>query len=41
VGQGRKMAISDDDMKAISDGVTGWITIGQLNGDPEKKLRYD
>ncbi len=38
VGQGRKMAVSDKDMKVLSDGVMGWITIGQLNGDPEKKI---
>ena len=37
MGQGRKMVISEDEMKAISDGVTGWITTGQLNGDPEEK----
>jgi hypothetical protein len=37
VGQGRKAALSEDHLKAISDGIMGWVTIGQMNGDPEKK----
>jgi hypothetical protein len=37
VGQGRKAALSEEHLKAISNGIMGWVTIGQMNGDPEKK----
>jgi hypothetical protein len=32
----KKDGMSEDDMKAICNGVTGRITIGQLNGDCKK-----
>jgi hypothetical protein len=37
VGQGRKAALSEEHLKVISNGIMGWVTIGQMNGDPEKK----
>jgi hypothetical protein len=37
VGQGRKAALSEEHLKAISDGIMGWVTIDQMDGDPEKK----
>jgi hypothetical protein len=37
IGQGRKPQMSDEHLDAISNGVMGWLTITQLNGEPEKK----
>jgi hypothetical protein len=37
VGQGRKPHMTDQHLFAISHGLMGWLTVMQLNGEPEKK----
>ena len=36
IGQGKRPAMSEEDLNAICQGIIGWISICQINGDPEK-----